>query len=43
MNGKSYDIECTAVKNGNFDYYVSCASWEREDDVIGMILFLYQY
>lgn len=38
MNGKSYDIECTAVKNGNFDYYVSCASWEREDDVIGMIV-----
>lgn len=38
MKGKTYDVGATEVKNGNFSYYVDCASWEREDDIIGIVI-----
>lgn len=34
--GKAYDVGATEVKNGEFSYYIDCASWEDDTDVVGI-------
>ncbi len=38
FNDKAYNIEATEIKNGKFRYYIDCASWESNDDVVGISL-----
>lgn len=38
LEGMTYDVMATIVKNGNFDYYVNCASFERKDDIVGIVI-----
>lgn len=34
--GKAYEVGATEVKNGEFSYYIDCASWEDDTDVVGI-------
>lgn len=36
FDGKNYNIGATEVKDGEFTYYIDCASWEDDTDVVGI-------
>lgn len=36
FDGKNYNIEATEVKNGEFSYYIDCASWGDDTDDVGI-------
>ena len=36
FNDKNYNIKATEVKNGAFEYYIYCASWEDDTDNVGI-------
>ncbi len=36
FDGKNYNIGATEVKNGEFSYYIDCASWEDDTDIVGI-------